>query len=182
MPDDAENIPAHQGVTKAVKRSHHASPHYNTRKRASSAVALATATKMGIDPIKWALNAIKSGVVSEVVIAPDGTKTRQDRALSAEALIDLVKHVTRYCYPMLASAQVTGDGGGPIEIVRPDISALLANPEAFRAAQTVALALAAQPSSPAPAIQDPGPRLQTPEPRDLTLDFQKTATGHWRPK
>lgn len=102
--------------------------------------ALEVAEKMGFHPVQFLATVALTGRIPN----PDGSFTV---VTSAERL-DAAKAVVPYVLPKLSQQQVTNAKGGPVEVAVLDVNKLLSDPEAARAAQDLALRIAAQDDDP----------------------------------
>lgn len=106
-----------------------------TPKDARLASAMDVAVNLGFHPIEFAILVASQGVMPNA----DGTTT----PCSPEMRLDAAKFVTQFMIPKLTSTQVTGPGGGPVQVT-PSVSidVLLADPATAKQAQELALKLA----------------------------------------
>ncbi len=132
-------------------------PRLGGKKRGTASKARDLAESMGVDPLKWLLNLLKTGTYQAVVIdETSGKKTKKTTIASGDMLTDAAKCTLQYLYPKLSGISHTGpDGEGPVETVSLNLTAILANPELCRAAETMALLMAEQSSAQPQQIQPP---------------------------
>ena len=109
------------------------------------------AAEMKVDPVQFMLQVLNSNyieipvlanaVTGEVKLKPNGQPEMQKIVVPLELRMDAAKAVAPYVYPRLHATQVTGRDDGPVEIDL-DIAAVLADPEAVAAAQSLSLRMA----------------------------------------
>lgn len=90
----------------------------------------------------------------------DGTFAEVDTA----GRMDALKALCPYVMPRLQATQVTGKDDGPVAVANFDVAQLMANPDAVKAAQDLALMLVgADRPAPGQRVLPPGDREWTPE-------------------
>jgi hypothetical protein len=111
------------------------------------------AEKMGVDPVQFLLEIVKSDALQIVVTDPvsgtvllneDGTPKRIWVAVTTQERLDASKTLIGYMYPKLQAMQITGANDGPVEVASLDLTQILADPTMAAAAQKLALMLADQ--------------------------------------
>src|ERR1700733_1402769 len=86
------------------------------RKKSSASKARDLADSLGVDPLRWLLNLLKTGTYQATVIDEKGKKTKVCTVASLDLLVDAAKCSLQYVYPKLSGISHTGaDGEGPIE-------------------------------------------------------------------
>lgn len=155
MPEDTEQpltvlkrVPGHR-----FEVNH---PRYGGRKRNATQQVRALCEEMDVDPMRFMLSLIKDGVTTQTVIE-GGKKKRVEVVASLEMRADLAKYVSRFMYPTLTASQITGADEGPIELEALTVSleAIMQDPEAVAAAQTLSLLIDAREAAPAARICAP---------------------------
>ena len=97
--------------------------------------------QLGCHPAEFLAMVCQKGVMPNA----DGTFTTVDAAMR----LDAAKALAPYVMPKLAQTTLTGPNDGPVQVAAFDVAALLADPEAARAAQALALKLVYPSSQPA---------------------------------
>jgi hypothetical protein len=118
-------------------------PRFSGRGKRTAAQARALAQEMGIDPLQFLMEIIRSDSIEQTVVENGRTK-RVTVTIPLEMRVEAAKHVSRFCYPVLSATQVTGADDGPVSVATLDVSAILANPELAKAAQDLALMMVEQ--------------------------------------
>ena len=113
-------------------------PKYGGRKKGSpikrTAEAREIADKLGFHPVEFLAKVVMTGKMPN----PDGTET----IVTPQDRLDAAKAIAPYILPKLAQTAVTGANDGPVAVDL-DVTKLLSDPESARAAQALALKLAA---------------------------------------
>jgi hypothetical protein len=92
------------------------------------------AAAMKFDPIKVAIRVIEEGVLRN----KDGSTV----PVPVEERLKLLRDISQYIQPKLTAVQVTGKDDGPVNVQTVDIAAILRDPAAAQAAQSLAMAMA----------------------------------------
>jgi hypothetical protein len=113
------------------------------RGKRSASRARDLADSLGVDPLKWCLNLLKTGTYQATVIDETGKKSKVCTVASGSMLLDAAKCSLQYLYPKLSGISHTGaDGEGPIQTETINLSVIMADPALCEAAQKLALAMA----------------------------------------
>jgi hypothetical protein len=118
-------------------------PRFSGRGKRTAAQARALAQEMGIDPLQFLMEIIRSDSIEQTVVE-NGKKKRITVPIPLDMRVEAAKHVSRFCYPVLSATQVTGAGDGPVAVAQLDVTAILQNPELAKAAQDLALMMVEQ--------------------------------------
>jgi hypothetical protein len=112
-------------------------PRFGGRKKGTvsqrTRLARDIAAAMKFDPIKVAIRVIEEGVLRN----KDGSTSPVP-----EERLKLLRDISQYIQPKLTAVQVTGKDDGPVNVVTVDIAAILRDPAAAQAAQSLAMAMA----------------------------------------
>jgi hypothetical protein len=113
-------------------------PRFGGRKRGSvskrTQLARDIAAAMKFDPVKIAIRVIEEGVLRN----KDGSLV----PVPVEERLKMLRDLQQYIQPKLTAVQVTGKDEGPVNVQTVDIAAILRDPAAAQAAQSLAMAMA----------------------------------------
>lgn len=109
------------------------------------------AAELKVDPVRFMLMLLNSDTVEvpvlknpltgEVEVGPDGKPLMRQINVPLDLRLDAAKAVAPYVHPRLQATQITGQGDGPVQL-DVDVAGVLADPQAAKAAQELALKLA----------------------------------------
>jgi hypothetical protein len=127
-------------------------PRYSGRKKRTAQQAREMAAEMGIDPLQFLMQIIKSDTIEQTIVEDGKKKKRVAVSIPLEMRVDAAKWVSRFCYPTLSATQVTGADEGPVRTssFKLDVGAILANPKLADAAQDLAMYIVEQQIGPDP--------------------------------
>jgi hypothetical protein len=111
------------------------------------------ADSLGCDPLAFMMGLIQKDTYMQTVIDPDGKKKKVEVAVTMDLRLDAAKTVVNYLYPRLNAQSISGPSDGPIELeaVTVSLEAIMQDPEAVAAAQTLSLLMSAAGSNGTPA-------------------------------
>jgi hypothetical protein len=134
-------------------------PRHGGKRRNSTQMVRDLCAELDVDPMRFMLEIIKSGVTTQVVIE-NGKKKKVEVVADLATRTDLAKFVSRFMYPTLTSTAVTGaDGEGPVEVASLNLTAVLSNPELCRTAMELAMQIGETAQAAATAERGPQPKL-----------------------
>jgi len=118
-----------------------AHPRYGGKKRNSTQQVRDMCAEMDVDPMRFMLEIIKTGVTTQVVIE-NGKKKKVEVVADLATRTDLAKYVSRFMYPTLTATAVTGADDGPLALATLDLTTLLADPKATEVLLQAAMLMA----------------------------------------
>lgn len=138
MAKETEQQPATMGVAQRNSGFGAGHPRYGGRKKRTAQQARELAEELGVDPLRFLMEIVRSDTVEQTVIDEKGKKKKVTTAIPLEMRIDAAKWVSRFCYPVLSATQVTGANEGPVEIVGLDLTRMMMDPAAQKLAMQIA--------------------------------------------
>jgi hypothetical protein len=153
-------------------------PRYGGKKKRTAAQAREMAATLGIDPLEYMLTLLASDTMDEIEIDATTGKRKKVKVPVPQALkVDISKAIIGFFYPRLNAQSITGPSGGAVEVATLDITTLLSDPEAAKAAQALALKMAEQERLAAGFPDAPKALLPAPDPN---VALEVDSHGHWK--
>jgi hypothetical protein len=152
-------------------------PRYGGKKKRTAAQARAIAEQLGVDPLEHMLKLLASDVMEEMQIDATTGKRRKVKVPVPQSLkVEICRVLLPHFYPRLNAQSITGPSGGAVEVAALDVTALLSDPEAAKAAQALGLRMAEAERLSA-GLPESAPLLPAPDPsQELATDSH----GHWQ--